>query len=165
MKSSDHLSRLKPEELEQINRLCRQFILASIVYFFVGSLLGVLRLLGWSAIPPFIHLHLNFFGWISMMIFGVGYKLLPNYAGKMVIYSLTMARIQFWFANLGFIGMLCFYALWSVAGSHVAFALTILGAATVIASIALFGLNVWLTFRPEVSPAESQSLHRKGGQE
>ncbi|MBI3015932.1 MAG: hypothetical protein HYY65_12945 [Candidatus Tectomicrobia bacterium] len=49
------------------------------------------------------HLHLNFFGWISMMIFGVGYKLLPNYAGKIVIHSLTMARVQFWLANVGFL--------------------------------------------------------------
>lgn len=163
MRSADNLSRLKPSELEETNRLCRKFILASLLYFLAGSLLGVLYLLGWRAIPLFVHLHLNFFGWISMMIFGVGYKLLPNYAGKMVIHSLTMAKVQFWLSNLGFLGLLVFYVLWFKTGSASALGLAVAAAAAVVGSVALFGLNVWLTFRPEVASGEGRRpVHERG---
>jgi len=162
VKSAHQLGRLSPGDLERTNRLCRQFILVSLLYFFVGSLLGVFLLLGWQAVPRFVHLHLNFFGWISMMIFGVGYKLLPNYAGKIVIHSLTMARVQFWLANLGFLGLLIFYALWSARRGQVVFALTIVSAVVLVAAIVLFGLNVWFTFRLAASPADGHSPSQEG---
>jgi len=50
--------------------------------------------------------HLNLLGFMSMMIYGVGYHILilPRFSGRPV-YSPLLMRIQFWFANPGLIGM------------------------------------------------------------
>ena len=41
---------------------------------------------------------------MSMMIFGVGYHVLPRFSGN-PLYSRQMSKIQFWAANAGLIGM------------------------------------------------------------
>jgi len=48
----------------------------------------------------FVHSHLNMLGWVSMMIFGVGYHILPRFAGK-PLKSPKMGELQFWLANIG----------------------------------------------------------------
>jgi cbb3-type cytochrome oxidase subunit 1 len=50
-------------------------------------------------------------GWVSMMIYGVGYHILPKFAGKF-LKSKAMGEVQFWLANIGLVGMLVFYSLY-----------------------------------------------------
>jgi cbb3-type cytochrome oxidase subunit 1 len=81
------------------------------VYLFVASILG----LGMLASPKlmafkFVHSHLMLLGWVSMMIYGVGYHILPRFAGKL-IKTPGLCNLQFWLANVGLVGMLSAYAM------------------------------------------------------
>ena len=83
------------------------FIRLSMLYFVLGSLLGLLFVFrpGMADTDHIsMHVHLNLLGWMSMMIFGVGYHVLPRFSGK-PLYSRQMSIVQFWAANAGLIGM------------------------------------------------------------
>ena len=91
-----------------MDRFVKNFIFMSIVYLMVASFLGVLMLQGGYGQFKFVHSHLMLLGWVSMMIYGVGYHILPKFAGRF-LKSKAMAVAQFWTANIGLIGMLGFY--------------------------------------------------------
>jgi cbb3-type cytochrome oxidase subunit 1 len=89
-----------------VDRFARNFITVSIVYLFAASVLGVYMLSG--TYPPslkFVHSHLMLLGWVSMMIYGVGYHILPRFMGKL-LKNKSLAEVQFWLANAG---LLAFY--------------------------------------------------------
>jgi hypothetical protein len=80
-----------------------KFAWASLIYLVIGSTMGVIMLLTSESIKP-SHAHVLLIGFVSMMIFGVGYHLLPVFAGT-DLYSLRLAEIQFWLQNIGLIGL------------------------------------------------------------
>ena len=87
-----------------------KFVLASLFYFAVGLILGILMVLSptkMEQIMP-VHVHLHVLGWITMMIYGVGYYIIPSFAGKK-LFRQSLATLQFWMANVGLIGMLSFF--------------------------------------------------------
>jgi cbb3-type cytochrome oxidase subunit 1 len=94
-----------------MDRFVRNFIIVSIVYLGLASLLGIGMLWDESLMPlKFVHSHLNLLGWVSMMIYGVGYHVLPRFSGRPLKYP-KMGELQFWLANVGLVGMVVFYAL------------------------------------------------------
>ncbi len=94
-----------------MDRFVRNFIMMSIVYLALAAFFGVVMLANPSYLYlKFIHSHLNMLGWVSMMIYGVGYHILPRFAGKR-LKSVKMGEVQFYLANIGLAGMLLFYAL------------------------------------------------------
>jgi cbb3-type cytochrome oxidase subunit 1 len=94
-----------------MDRFVRNFIIVSIVYLGLSSILGIAMLWDQSLISmKFVHSHLNMLGWVSMMIYGVGYHVLPRFSGRPLKYP-KMGELQFWTANTGLIGMLFFYSL------------------------------------------------------
>ncbi|MCL4537125.1 MAG: hypothetical protein M1610_06000 [Nitrospirae bacterium] len=94
-----------------MDRFVRNFIMMSIVYLALAAFFGVVMLANPSYLYlKFIHSHLNMLGWVSMMIYGVGYHILPRFAGKR-LKSVKMGEVQFYLANIGLVGMLLFYAL------------------------------------------------------
>jgi len=80
-----------------------KFAWASLVYLLIGSTMGFVMVLSSLPITP-SHAHVLLIGFVSMMIFGVGYHLLPVFAGT-DLYSLRLAGIQFWLQNIGLIGL------------------------------------------------------------
>ncbi len=94
-----------------MDRFVKNFIGMSIVYLAVASVLGIL-MIGYPSLLSlkFVHSHLNMLGWVSMMIFGVGYHILPRFTGR-PLKSPKIGAVQFWLANIGLIGMLLFYSL------------------------------------------------------
>jgi cbb3-type cytochrome oxidase subunit 1 len=94
-----------------MDRFVKNFIIMSIVYLAVASVLGIVMLAHPSVLHlKFVHSHLNMLGWVSMMIFGVGYHILPKFAGRPVK-SVKIGEVQFWLANIGLVGMLLFYVV------------------------------------------------------
>jgi cytochrome c oxidase cbb3-type subunit 1 len=92
-----------------MDKFVRNFIAMSMVYLIAASVLGV----GMLATPKlsalrFVHSHLMLLGWVSMMIYGVGYHILPRFAGRL-IKTPGLCNLQFWLANVGLVGMLAFY--------------------------------------------------------
>jgi cytochrome c oxidase cbb3-type subunit 1 len=63
--------------------------------------IGVLR---------FPNSHFMLLGWVSMMIYGVGYHILPRFAGKLITQK-SLAEAHVWIANAGLLGMAVFYVL------------------------------------------------------
>lgn len=131
----------------QMSTTTVRFIKMSLIYLAIGATLGALfpifpRLLGLK----YAHVHLNLLGFMSMMVYGVAYHILPRFQGKM-LYSDRMAEIQFWMANIGLIGLALFSALASYwPNGPFRIALAVSGAVELV-SIYLFVANMWLTFR------------------
>jgi len=94
-----------------MDRFVKNFIGISIIYLFLASLFGVLMLAHPDLLAlKFVHSHLNMLGWVSMMIFGVGYHILPRFMGR-PLKSPKLGEMQFWLANIGLVGMLIFYSM------------------------------------------------------
>jgi cytochrome c oxidase cbb3-type subunit 1 len=133
-----------------MDRYVKNFIAMGIVYLFVASLLGVVMLvypvsLGYK----FVHSHLMLLGWVSMMIFGVGYHILPRFAGKL-LKNPALAELQFWTANVGLVGMVVFYVLYqNAAGSLYRLLLGLSGAVEVFSITLFFYLIMTTIFAKE----------------
>src|SRR3990172_5485232 len=118
----------------------------SIVYLATASALGIAMLGHPSLIHlKFVHSHLNMLGWVSMMIYGVGYHILPKFSGR-YLKSPKIGELQFWLANVSLVGMLVFYVLGAVnpgVGLYVSIT-TAFGAVQAL-SIFLFFYNMLAT--------------------
>lgn len=94
-----------------MEKFVRNFIVMSIVYLALASFFGIIMFASPSYLYlKFVHSHLNMIGWVSMMIYGVGYHILPRFAGKK-LKSVKMGEAQFYLANIGLVGMLLFYTM------------------------------------------------------
>jgi cbb3-type cytochrome oxidase subunit 1 len=83
----------------------------SIVYLGLAAVLGIVMLGSQSVMAlKFVHSHLNMLGWVSMMIYGVGYHILPRFMGR-PLYSNRVGEVQFYLANISLVAMLLFYTL------------------------------------------------------
>ncbi len=126
------------------------FIFAGITYLVIGVTLGVLFFIipetrGLST----VHAHLNLVGFITFVIFGIAYHILPRFRGR-PLYSERLAWWQFWLANIGLVGLLVFLGL----GAYVSFdglrALQAVFGAILALSIYLFVYNMLRTLVPSV---------------
>jgi cbb3-type cytochrome oxidase subunit 1 len=94
-----------------MDKFVKGFIVMSIVYLGISSVLGLVMLGNPNMMAiKFVHSHLNMLGWVSMMIYGVGYHILPRFMGRPV-YSIKLGEVQFWLANISLVGMLAFYCV------------------------------------------------------
>jgi hypothetical protein len=76
-----------------MDRFVKGFIIMSIVYLGIGAILGIVMLGNQNMLAlKFVHSHLNMLGWVSMMIYGVGYHILPNISlvAMLLFYTLNM---------------------------------------------------------------------------
>ncbi len=124
-----------------------RYIKMSLLYLAIGATLGALfpifpRLLGLK----FAHVHLNLLGFMSMMVYGVAYHILPRFQGKL-LYSERMAEVQFWLANAGLIGLVVFSALSSYWPTLPLKIPLVLSGVAELVSVYLFVANMWLTFK------------------
>lgn len=129
-----------------MDRFVKNFISMSIIYLAIASLLGILMLGNPSLLHlKFVHSHLNMLGWVSMMIFGVGYHILPRFSGR-PLKSPKMGEAQFWLANIGLVGMLLFYTLGTFNPEVSAYrGLTVASGLIEVLSIFLFFYNIIAT--------------------
>jgi cytochrome c oxidase cbb3-type subunit 1 len=138
-----------------MSRITVWFIKCALIYFLLAMLLGILLSVSGPVYPYMpIHVHFNLLGWMSMMVFGVGYHILPRFSGK-PLWSEKLSMAHLWLANIGLIGMA---AGWMVRGSG--------GPATVLLAFALieslsivfFALNMLKTIKaipPPPKPAKA----------
>lgn len=122
----------------------RRFIKASLCWLLTGVSLGVAMAFG----PQLIiyrpaHVHANLLGFVSMMIFGVAYHVIPRFSGA-PLHNRRLASAHFFVANLGLIGIVGgFLAIprWSFIGRpmlHTGAGLTTVG-------VVMFVYNIWRT--------------------
>ena len=126
------------------------FIRCAMVYFMLAMLLGVLMSVAGPIYPYMpIHVHFNLLGWMSMMVYGVGYHILPRFSGKQ-LWSDRLSIWQLWLSNIGLVGMA---AGWAIRGAYgnpfVLFAFSVVEAVSVV----FFALNMLLTVQMAPMPA------------
>lgn len=126
----------------------RNFIRASLAWLGAGVLLGV-SMAWWPAqalVYRPAHAHANLLGFVSMMIFGVAYHVIPRFAGS-PLRSRQLAFVHLWIANLGLAGLAGGWILrvwvgpWGEALVRVGGGLSAVGAF-------LFIYNIWRTLGP-----------------
>jgi hypothetical protein len=88
-----------------MDRYTKGFVVASLVYFFLAAVLGIWMggtdAAGWVR---FAHVHFNLLGFMSMMIYGVGYFILPRFNGRTLRWP-SWVPTHFFLANIGLVGM------------------------------------------------------------
>ncbi len=126
------------------------FIRTSLVSLAVGVVLGVLIALGvfsGAAHPGLVtsaHAHVNLLGAVMMLIFGVGYHILPRFSGR-PLYSEAIARVQLWLGIAGLAGMfVMFFAGGYSSADFLRYGVAPFGALYGAAAV-LFVYNMWRT--------------------
>ena len=95
-----------------MNIYTKGFIVSALIYFFIGCSLGIVSVFFPTMIPVIrpAHLHLNLLGWVSMMIMGVSYFVIPVFIRKNP-FSGKLLTLHLILANIGIIGMSVCFAL------------------------------------------------------
>lgn len=122
----------------------RLFIRSSLVWLGVGVLLGVTM-----AVAPMralvlrsAHVHANLLGFVSMMIFGVAYHVIPRFTGN-PLWNPMLSRVHLVVANGG---LLLLVGGWILRGlSGVGGLLIPVGAVASATGAFLFIVNLWRT--------------------
>jgi hypothetical protein len=120
------------------------FIKASLVWLGVGMLLGLLFTLspGLVVYRP-AHAHLNLLGFVTMMIYGVAYHVVPRFSGY-PLFSPRVAGWSWWVANAGVVLLVLGFLLRPHAAAAAVPALAG-GGALAMAAAGMFIVNIWRT--------------------
>jgi hybrid cluster-associated redox disulfide protein len=92
-----------------MDKYTKGFVVAALIYFGIASVAGIF--MGAGVDPSwlrFMHIHFNLLGFMSMMVFGVGYFILPRFNGKELRHP-GLLPIHFFAANAGLLGMVATY--------------------------------------------------------
>jgi cytochrome c oxidase cbb3-type subunit 1 len=128
-----------------MDKFVKGFIVMSVVYLGIAAILGIVMLGNQNMLAmKFVHSHLNMLGWVSMMIFGVGYHILPRFMGRPV-YSNKVVEVQFYLANISLVAMLVFYTLNVYSTNDTFRIITVASGAVQAVSIFLFFYNMLMT--------------------
>ena len=133
-----------------MDKFVKGFIVMSVVYLGIAAVMGIAMLAHENVMAlKFVHSHLNMLGWVSMMIYGVGYHILPRFMGR-TLYSNKIGEVQFYLANISLVAMLLFYSL-NVYNPNPAFrAVTVASGAVQALTLFMFLYNMLMTLLTKV---------------
>jgi cbb3-type cytochrome oxidase subunit 1 len=142
----------------------RAFIKASVAWLAAGVTLGVGMAIrpSWVVYRP-AHIHINVLGFVAMMIFGVGYHVLPRIAGHPLVRP-RLAAAHWWMANAG---LALFAAGLVLRPNGFAAAAPALGAGAALSAAGAyaFAWNIWRTLsaadRRRAPAAQAKAPHRR----
>jgi cbb3-type cytochrome oxidase subunit 1 len=133
-----------------MDRFVKGFIVMSVIYLGLAAVLGIVMLGTQNVMAlKFVHSHLNMLGWVSMMIYGVGYHILPRFMGR-PLYSNRIGEVHFYLANISLVAMLLFYTLNVYSPGGMYRTLTMLFGAVQAVAIFLFFYNMLMTLLAKV---------------
>ena len=122
----------------------KAFLKASLSWLALGVSLGVAM----AVYPPLAvyrtaHLHLNLLGFVTMMIFGVAYHVIPRFTGH-PLHSRRLAGVHWWVANAG---LLTFVLGFAASVNGFAFARILIAAGGLASALGAYAFvfNVWRT--------------------
>ena len=130
----------------------RRFIRASVLWLGVGVLIGISMAFwpGAQMVYRPAHVHANLLGFVSMMIFGVAYHVLPRFIGS-PLHDRRLAALHLVVANVGLAALVAGWIarVWWMGGMVLVQA----GAALSAVGAFLFIYNVWRTLDAAGGPA------------
>ncbi|MFQ5842368.1 MAG: cbb3-type cytochrome c oxidase subunit I [Thermodesulfobacteriota bacterium] len=132
-----------------MDRYARGFIKGGLTYLAIGVVLGVMMAAhgDWTSLLGRAHTHLNLVGFVSFMIFGVGYHILPRFTGR-PLHSAKLADLHLWLANIGLIGMSIFWILDAGFERYAFEFLAVLFSIILGISMVVFIYNMWKSLIP-----------------
>ncbi len=129
----------------------QRFLKSALVCLGLGTMMGV-----WMAVAPQAiiyrpaHVHLNLLGFVSMVIYGVAYHVIPRFTGH-ALHNRRMAGVHWWCANVGLVlltgGFVC--APHQPIASRTLLAV---GASLAAGGSMLFIYNIWRTIDGPAAP-------------
>ena len=95
--------------------VAKNFIRMSVIYFAISAVIGAYFMFSKINYHQLFqaHVHLMMLGWMSMMVYGVGYHILPRFNGNPVAFP-KLAVAHFFVANIALVG---FVSTWGL-GRH-----------------------------------------------
>ncbi len=134
----------------------KAFVKASLVWLALGVTLGVAMAVhpAWIAYRP-AHMHMNLLGFVTMMIYGVAYHVIPRFTGH-ALHDRRLAGAHWWVSNAG----LALMAAGFVLRVHVGAAATpLLAAGGVLSALGAytFGWVVWRTMDGASAPKTARA--------
>ena len=134
-----------------MDKYAKAFVKSSLIYLGIGTILGVF-MVSWPDtrfIITRVHIPINLLGFMAMMIYGVGYHILPRFMGRPV-YSHRLGNIQVWLANITLIGLSISWIL-EVSQGGFWHGLAILFGVGQGVAIFLFIFNLWKSMIPQTT--------------
>ena len=128
----------------------RLFIKAGLIYAVIGALLGITMAINPSLSNPlrFIHIHLNLLGFMTMMVSGVAYHVLPRFSARTLPWPGGM-KVQFILQNAGLLGMVAVQSFNDWRGGGATQALFIFFAVLAGISFVIMFYNLYFVLSPE----------------
>ena len=126
----------------------KAFILVSLVYLTLAAIFAILgETTDIGYIGHFSHTNFNLLGFISMMMFGIGYIVIPG-LNRTVLRFPRWVPLHFWLGNVSLLGMVLFRSLAIERGSDFCQILFVIAASLQIVTILMFIFNIWFTLTP-----------------
>lgn len=123
----------------------KAFLKSSLAWLAIGVTLGGAMAIhpAWVVYRP-VHVHMNLLGFVTMMIYGVAYHVIPRFTGH-PLHSRRIAGAQWWLANAGLSIMATGFTL--RARGSVDFATGVLAIGGMLSASAAYGFayNLWRT--------------------
>jgi hybrid cluster-associated redox disulfide protein len=132
----------------------KAFVFAALFYLGLAAIFGILN--GTTEIGyfgSFAHTHFNLLGFMAMIVFGIGYFILPRFNGTELRFE-NWVPIHFYLGNISLLGMVIFRGLQVETGSEVYTGLFIASASLQVFSIFMFITNIWMTLAPKKKLSE-----------
>ncbi len=136
-----------------MDKYMKRFVFASLSYLGLAAVFGILNGvtdLGYFAM--FAHSHFNLLGFMAMIVFGIGYFILPRFNGTDLRWP-GWVPIHFWLGNISLIGMVLFRGIQIETGASWAEVLFIVMASVQVISLFMFIVNIWVTLTPKQKAA------------
>lgn len=124
----------------------KAFLKASLAWLAAGVSLGLAMAMhpAW-AVYRTAHLHMNLYGFVAMMIFGVAYHVIPRFTGH-PLHSRRLAVAQWWLANVGLAVFVTGLAMLPDTAFGAAARVVVAAGGLVAATAAyVFVYNIWRT--------------------
>ena len=125
----------------------RAFVKASVAWLALGATLGVAMAAypQWTVYRP-AHAHMNMLGFVTMMIYGVGYHVLPRFSGN-PLHDRRLAGAHWWISNAGLALMAVGFVLRATRGIPVTAGTIVLAIGGTLSALGAyaFAWNVWRT--------------------
>lgn len=134
----------------------KAFVKAALVWLGLGVTLGVVMAVDpATTVYRTAHLHMNLLGFVSMMIYGVSYHVMPRFTGN-AIHNVKIAVAQLWLANLGLALIVAGFAA-RAHGERASIYLLALGGVMGAVAAYCFIYNIWRTMDREIRSASVAS--------
>ena len=132
----------------------RAFVKASVAWLALGAALGVAMAAypAWTVYRP-AHAHMNLLGFVTMMIYGVAFHVIPRFTGN-PLHERRIAGAQWWTSNAGLALMVVGFVLRATNGIPVSLATIVLAAGGTLSALGAwaFAWNIWRTIEARPAP-------------